>query len=940
MKQNPSPENRTNYNRWCAKVRLLTKTGKRISWRETCSKLDLNKDGKKAWGLLHNLEGSKRRENPKPLNSEGKKIFNEKEKANHLNKYLAGVSKSVRRKVLDKALWSLHKKKQKAPSCNDQPFEQSFSLQELNRAIKKAAPKKAPGPDKVTNEMIANLGDLAKLRLLQYINRTWNEGQLPAAWRTAKVTPVLKKGKPAGKPQSYRPISLTSCLGKVTERMINTRLYHWLEKNKILNDTQAGFRKGSRTEDQLFRFVQSTMDGFQQGKHTSAVFIDLQQAYDRVWRKGLLIKMRNMGIHGKMLQWIQAFLTNRTIQTTIDGATSSHLTLEEGLPQGSALSCTLFLIFINDLPPLLNVSKALFADDLVIWVTEKYHILARAKLRKALNLLACYCNMWKLKINSQKTVYSVFSRSHVVAAKNLNLSIDGEPLQKVDNPCYLGVTLDRQMTMKPFLDSLKDKASKRLRLVKRLATTSWGADKMTLRQIYLGYIRSALEYAQPIQTAACESNTDNLDKIQNQALRLVCGGMRSTPTAALEIDANVEPLRLRRERAVLQSVERYRRFDKDHPNRVLVDTWTPLTRLKQESPLHIAKQLQNSNNLPDERKPEQKFSLIDPWTNIRMPHIKSNLMDPKVDKSTDPTTLRFSAFETIDSYPSSVIHAYTDGSAFKGTTFAGFGVYLKFPDGTSLDFSDACGRTCSNYEAEVKALRTAVELIHQSFDLNEHEPKDIIIFTDSKSALQAMENLQTNTNEEITYLVKATHNLLSSYDIQVTMQWIPGHSKIPGNEHADKLAKEGASKEQIDRPCDNNTVKQILKNNFKETWLTGWATGQTGRFMYQEMNKPNPQDKINTLSRKDQCTVFQLRTGHTKLNAHLNRINPQIAPVCRGCGYPYETVNHVLFDCEKLSNLRKDLLPAQPSLSNVLYTNRAKLENTVRFVNMSLSIKS
>ena len=122
-------------------------------------------------------------------------------------------------------------------------------------------------------------------------------------------------------------------------------------------------------------------------------------------------------------------------------------------------------------------------------------------------------------------------------------------------------------------------------------------------------------------------------------------------------------------------------------------------------------------------------------------------MDPKVDKSTDPTTLRFASFETIDSYPSSVIHAYTDGSAFKGTTFAGFGVYLKFPDGTSLDFSDACGRTCSNHEAEIKAIRTAIELAHQSFDLNEHAPTDLIIFTDSKSALQAMENMQSKSEQ-------------------------------------------------------------------------------------------------------------------------------------------------------------------------------------------------
>ena len=189
--------------------------------------------------------------------------------------------------------------------------------------IKKAAQRKAPGPDGVTNEMISNLGMMAQTTLLMFINRTWKEGKIPTQWRTARVTPILKKGKPAGKPSSYRPISLTSCLGKMAERMVNNRLYYWLESNKILHNAQAGFRRKSRTEDQLFRLIQNVIDGFQEGKSTTAVFIDLQQAYDRVWKKGLLIKMSRMGIHGKMLSWIQAFLSNRTIQTTFEGSTSS-----------------------------------------------------------------------------------------------------------------------------------------------------------------------------------------------------------------------------------------------------------------------------------------------------------------------------------------------------------------------------------------------------------------------------------------------------------------------------------------------------------------------------------------------------------------------------------------------------------------------------------------
>ena len=119
------------------------------------------------------------------------------------------------------------------------------------------------------------------------------------------------------------------------------------------------------------------------------------------------MKMLNMGIHGKMLQWIQAFLQNRTIGTSFSGTMSSKRTLEEGLPQGSALSCTLFLIFINDLPSLLNTQKALFADDLVIWTSEKYPVLTQAKLNRTLAIISTYCNLWKLKVNEQKTVYYI-----------------------------------------------------------------------------------------------------------------------------------------------------------------------------------------------------------------------------------------------------------------------------------------------------------------------------------------------------------------------------------------------------------------------------------------------------------------------------------------------------------------------------------------------------
>ena len=129
------------------------------------------------------------------------------------------------------------------------------------------------------------------------MNRTWRDSELPAAWRTAVVTPILKKGKKAGEPKNYRPISLTSSIGKLAERMVNYRLYWYLEKFGFLDNSQAGFRRGSRTEDQLYRLTQEVIDGFQAKKDTAAIFIDLQQAYDRIWRKGLLFYLLKLGTY-------------------------------------------------------------------------------------------------------------------------------------------------------------------------------------------------------------------------------------------------------------------------------------------------------------------------------------------------------------------------------------------------------------------------------------------------------------------------------------------------------------------------------------------------------------------------------------------------------------------------------------------------------------------
>ena len=778
--------------------------------------------------------------------------------------------------------------------------------------------------------MLKRLSTTGKEALLILINKTWKSGRIPSIWRIATIIPILKKGKDAKLPQSYRPISQTSCIGKVAERTINKRLYWWLEASSLLSHNQAGFRAKCRTEDQLFRLTQKIYDGFQEEKHTSAVFVDLQQAYDRVWRGGLLQKMRSIGINSNLYNWIKSFLTDRLIQTRYNTSLSSKATQEEGLPQGSSLSCTLFLIFLNDVSDVLKCEKALFADDLVFWHTGKSTIISQRRLQEDLTNLEAYCDFWKLRVNTTKTVYTIFTRSHKNLKAKMNLKIKENHLKKDENPTYLGVTLDRQLNLNKHVENTKKKATKRLNIFKQLASTTWGADKNTLRSLYLGYTRSVIDYNIALQNACSTSTKQELDKVQNQALRLICGGMRSTPTAACEIASNIEPLEIRRKKAALQLYERAKRMEKNHPCKKLVDEWKNISRLKQKSVLHVTEELQVRHYLPDNREQIQRVNtVIPPLFEMKEPIINKTLPD-NLGRNSDPNLLKLSALEVIDSYPKNSIHIFTDGSAFKATINAGYGATIRYPSGNKMELFDSCGSFSSNFVAEQKAIEAALQSVKDKFDSLTEPGNNVVIFTDSLSTLQSLESGKYE-NKEMSKIAEIINHLKEHYGIDVTLQWIPGHKGIAGNEEADTLAKLGAAKPQPDVPVSQETATKIIKSNFKEEWLNDWTKNTTGRFMYNHMTSPNSKDPIQKLKRREQSTIFRLRTGHIQLNGHLSRIIKNHPPQCPLCGYKNETVEHHLIHCNRLNDLRDTYLPKIPSISNTLYSDAIQLSNTCSY---------
>ena len=190
-------------------------------------------------------------------------------------------------------------------------------------------------------------------------------------------------------------------------------------------------------------------------------------------------------------------------------------------------------------------------------------------------------------------------------------------------------------------------------------------------------------------------------------------------------------------------------------------------------------------------------------------------------------------------------------------------------------------------------------------------------------------------NQDISELKIAIDHLITTHKVKITLQWIPGHQGIKGNEQADVLAKHGASLPQPEVPVSYDTVTKMIRSNIKEEWLTDWSKNSTGRALHEFMDAPKPKDPINTLKRQEQSLIFRLRTGHIPLNSHLHRIKKNHPAQCPLCGSPNETVEHHLLHCNRLNELRRDFLPAQPSIRNSLYGDSEQLRATCTFFNQA-----
>ena len=433
----------------------------------------------------------------------------------------------------------------------EEEFKSDIKKEEVEQAVRKLVERKAPGPDGVAPPLIRHGGDIMIDSLVTLFQRSWAEGLLPPSWKEANICPIPKCAKPS-QCDKFRPISLLSVVSKLMERIVARRLYRYVEREGILPDYQAGFRDRHSTLDLLIELQQEAYSAFAEKESVLFVMLDIEKAYDRAWRPGIMRRLRDIGVDGRMLRWIHDFLRQRRARVVVEGEKSQWRPSLHGVPQGSPLSPLLFNIFIAPVLRRVRTGRLMFADDIGLFLRGKSMGKLSRQMTRELAWVSSWAHKWRAKFNLSKCSAIALSKKRPVPKPKVRfegtvLQVPEKDEELIEKAKYLGVVLDSRMNWRVHLNMIRSKALKRLEMLLRITNNRYGARHSRVILLYRVCVRPLLEYAAPIWNDASQGlKTTLLDSIQHTVLARAMGVRKSTSREALEVEAGVEPLELRR----------------------------------------------------------------------------------------------------------------------------------------------------------------------------------------------------------------------------------------------------------------------------------------------------------------------------------------------------------------------------------------------------------
>ena len=763
--------------------------------------------------------------------------------------------------------------KQKNPDTNT-----LFTFHELDNVLRRHRTT-APGEDGFTYTFYAKAPRLFKNRILNLFNQSWIEGKLPEQWKTAIVIPIAK---PGGK--GHRPISLLSTLSKIMERMILARLQWKLPKTKNI----FGFVKDRATIDAIVHLATkiTARKGPKRRKAVFVAFMDLDKAFERVDHLSMLDSLISLGISGRIITWIENFLTNRKLKVKIQGTISDPHDLTTGCPQGSTISPTIFNALVAQLLTVtlpISVDILVYADDLVL---ISHGSKSAEKLQKALNAVDKAANNLGLYFSPAKTKTMAFNTT-----RQPKFILGLQHLEMVNDYRYLGVTIDRRLSFIQHVAVTKRKVNSRFNMIKAITNLKIGVNTKMLITLYKSLIQSVILYAAPVLLLACSTALQNLERTQRVPLRYILGLPNETNSIMLYRESGILPLRLliKKETATYLLRTATKPFHTDMIQRVQEETQKDPRVFNDASWSIKAAWLQKEIGIPPVIPPTSKECA--PWLE---PPIQVIIQNP-IQKKVDPEGAAIEATKRIaclNESRTSTINIYTDASSQDNGTTA-WACFIKEKD------EELRGRIPNHTPitlAELHAIKAALIWISRR---TIHER--VIIHSDSMGALTIITTANFHTYPEIITEIYTTASALKQRGIQVILHWVPSHINLEGNDRADKLANEATSLDVIEYAEHTPGTFNYLVDRFISNRLESIYTDYTSasKDWYQKTTVVGHNILNNRL------VDTQLRRLRFWVYTR-NFTGPSPETLCRHCQQVYDPV-HYLLNCPAYPKHRRSL---------------------------------
>ena len=446
-----------------------------------------------------------------PLTNElGELVFQPQDKANLFNKKFASIF------VTDNGLTP-----QLSPNFNAEqavPMSLPYITQaDVRKAVSELKNTVSQTPDGIPALFLKQTLDQLIYPLTAFFNLSLSKGVLPSLWKKSLVVPIFKKGL-KGNPLNYRPISLTSVICRVLEKIIHNKMLTHLLSNNLLSNEQHGFIKNRSTLSQQVCLMNSLTQYHETWKPSEMIYLDFSKAFDTVSHQKLVFILSHFKINPTIIFWLQQYLTGRTQRTTLDGSFSSPCSTSSGVPQGSVLGPLLFVLYIEDLLRTLKadcptVSIYAFADDLKLMSSEPN------ALKTAISIVETWTHLWQLNIQPAKTEHIVFERGKKTDQNTQPYIVSGVPAKTTTVVKDLGLLISNNLKWSTHITHISSKASKLSNIILR----SFSASNLhTYTLLYKSYIRPLVEYNTSIWAPYSQGDLDTVENVQRRYTKRIC----------------------------------------------------------------------------------------------------------------------------------------------------------------------------------------------------------------------------------------------------------------------------------------------------------------------------------------------------------------------------------------------------------------------------------